>query len=140
VSFYLDTNVIVAILTPEPFSDRAERFARANPDGLLVGDFAAAEYVSVIARRVRMRELPLDEARDALTAFDFWRSRSARTIRTTAPDVATAETYLRRLDLPLLTPDAIHIALAQRLGATLVTFDRAMAASARVLGMAVTTP
>jgi predicted nucleic acid-binding protein len=87
-----------------------------------------------------MRELPLDEARDALTAFDFWRSRSARTIRTTAADVATAETYLRRLDLPLLTPDAIHIALAQRIGATLVTFDRAMAASARVLGMAVTTP
>jgi len=140
VSFYLDTNVIVAMLTPEPFSERAERFAIANPDGLLVSDFAAAEFASVIARRVRTRELRLDEGRDALIAFDVWRSRSARQIQTTAPDVAIVETYLRRLDLPLLTPDAIHIAIAQRLGAALVTFDQQMASSARVLGMAVTTP
>jgi len=117
VSFYLDTNVIVAILTPEPFSDRAEPFARANPDSLLVSDFAAAEFASVIARRVRTQELPLDEAHGALTVFDLWRSRSARTIETTAPDVATAETYLRRLDLTLLTPDALHIAIAERIGA-----------------------
>jgi predicted nucleic acid-binding protein len=55
-------------------------------------------------------------------------------------DVAAAQAYLRRLDLTLLTPDAIHIAIAGRISATLVTFDRAMAASARVLGVAVTTP
>jgi predicted nucleic acid-binding protein len=47
---------------------------------------------------------------------------------------------LRRLDLTLLTPDALHIAIAARIDATLVTFDRAMATSARALGMAVTTP
>src|SRR4029077_8790271 len=34
----------------------------------------------------------------------------------------------------LMTPDALHIAIAARIGATLVTLDRAMAASARVLG------
>jgi predicted nucleic acid-binding protein len=36
--------------------------------------------------------------------------------------------------------DALHIAIAQRLDATLVTFDQRMAASARALGMAVATP
>jgi uncharacterized protein len=54
--------------------------------------------------------------------------------------IAVATTFLRRLDLPLKTPDAIHIAIAQRLGATLVTFDRQMAASARALGTPVETP
>jgi predicted nucleic acid-binding protein len=45
-----------------------------------------------------------------------------------------------RLDLTLRTPDAIHIAIARRLDATLVTFDQRMATNARALGMAVATP
>ena len=45
--------------------------------------------------------------------------------------------FLRRLDLTLRTPDALHIAIAQRLAAELMTFDQKMAASARALGTAV---
>jgi uncharacterized protein len=47
---------------------------------------------------------------------------------------------LRRLDLTLRTSDALHIAIAQRVNATQVTFDRSMARSARALGIAVATP
>jgi uncharacterized protein len=54
-----------------------------------------------------------------------------------AGDIAQADLFVRRLDLPLLAPDAIHIAIAQRLRATLVTFDRQMATAARTLGLAV---
>jgi predicted nucleic acid-binding protein len=49
-------------------------------------------------------------------------------------DVAQAGDYLRRFDLALSAPDAIHIAAAQRLGARLVTFDRGMARAAQALG------
>jgi predicted nucleic acid-binding protein len=55
-------------------------------------------------------------------------------------DVALATAYTRRLDLPLLAPDALHISIARRLEATLVTFDRGMAAAAGALGVAVTIP
>ncbi|MGD9616467.1 MAG: PIN domain-containing protein [Alphaproteobacteria bacterium] len=55
-------------------------------------------------------------------------------------DVAAATIFLRRLDLTLRTPDAFHLAIAQRLGATLVTFDRRMAGSAGTLGVAVAVP
>ena len=41
------------------------------------------------------------------------------------------------LDLPLRTPDALNIAIAQRVGADLLTFDHKMAASARSLGTTV---
>jgi predicted nucleic acid-binding protein len=51
-----------------------------------------------------------------------------------------ADQILRRLDVNLRTPDALHITIAQRLNATLLTFDRSMAAAARALGMAVVTP
>ena len=54
--------------------------------------------------------------------------------------LALASCGVRVRDLTLRTPDAIHIALAQRISATLVTFDQRMATSARALGMAVATP
>ena len=55
-------------------------------------------------------------------------------------DVASATAFLRRLDLTLRTSDALHIAIAQRIGATLVTFDRQMADSTRTPGVAVAVP
>ncbi len=45
-----------------------------------------------------------------------------------------AEAFVRRLDLALRTPDALHIAMAQRVDATLVTFDEKMATCAKALG------
>ena len=73
------------------------------------------------------------------SAFDSWAVRSVQSIEVIAADIAVATTFLRRLDLTLRTPDAIHIAIARRIGATLVTFER-MAESARALSMAVATP
>jgi uncharacterized protein len=140
VRSYLDASVLVALLAPEPLSARADGFVRANPTGLTVSDFAIAELASAIARRVRTKECTLDEARADLADFDAWMKRSAEFIETAPADIAVASTFLRRLDLPLKTPDAIHIAIAQRVDATLVTFDRQMAAAARALGTIIATP
>jgi predicted nucleic acid-binding protein len=49
-------------------------------------------------------------------------------------DRSAADLFIRRLDLPLRAPDAINIAIAQRVGATLATFDDKMAECARTLG------
>jgi predicted nucleic acid-binding protein len=140
VEFYLDTSFLVALLISEPFTDRAEGFARSEPTSLIVSDFAAAEFASAVSRRVRTREYTIEQGRTALTTFDNWVAGASRQIGGTPIDIAFATTFLRRLDLPLKTPDAIHIAIAQRVGATLVTFDRQMAASARALGTPVETP
>ena len=56
-----------------------------------------------------------------------------------AQDVAYATACMRRFDLPLRTPDAIHLAIARR-SATLVTFEGQMAASAEALGISCATP
>jgi predicted nucleic acid-binding protein len=139
-SNYLDASILVAVLTVEAFSERADRFVRDHPSGVIISDFAAAEFASAIARRVGMREVTVDDARSDLSAFDSWAARSVQLIEVTAADVALATAFLRRLDLTLRTPDAIHIAIAQRINATLVTFDQRMSESARALGMAVATP
>lgn len=140
MSLYLDANILVALLTPEPLSERADDFVRDRSERLIVSDFAAAEFASAIARRVRMRETTIGDARKDLADFDVWAARSAERTDLGPGDVALATTYIRRLDLNLPAPDAIHIAIVRRLDATLATFDRQMAAAARALGMAVATP
>jgi predicted nucleic acid-binding protein len=57
-------------------------------------------------------------------------------VQTTASDIASAAAFIRRLDLNLRAPDAINIAIADRVGAALATFDERMAASARALKVA----
>jgi uncharacterized protein len=140
VSLYLDANILVALLTVEPLSERADDFIQGNAERLIVSDFAAAEFASAIARRVRTRETTVEDARKDLADFDIWTARLTERTELNADDVAAATGYMRRLDLALLTPDAMHIAIAQRLDAMLATFDRQMAAAARALGITVAIP
>jgi predicted nucleic acid-binding protein len=140
VSLYLDASVLVALFVIDPASARAAGFLASHPAIILVSDFGAAEFSSAVARRVRMRDLTREDALLAFEHFDAWTTRAAGRREITTADIGAADQTLRRLDVNLRTPDALHIAIAQRLDATLVTFDRGMAAAARALGMAVATP
>jgi uncharacterized protein len=90
--------------------------------------------------KCQIRTTSIADAQTDLVEFDAWAARLTERTNLNTRDVATAAIYLRRLDLTSATPDALHIAIAGRLGATLVTIDHGMAAAARVLGMAVATP
>jgi uncharacterized protein len=137
VSLYLDASVIVALITKDVFTTRAESYVRKNAPILIVSDFAAAEFASVIARRVRVREITRQIARIVFTEFDAWMIRGTEHVETTTADVMDAGRSLRRLDLPLRTADALNIAIARRIGATLMTFDEKMAAAATAIGVTV---
>ena len=135
LSVYLDANVLVAFFATDPFSSRAVAFLQTQTPALVISDFAAAEFASAIARRVRMNELLRDQASRAFANFDIWLGQAATRIEVTSADVRAAAAMLRRLDLTLRTPDAINIAIAQRVGAELATFDARMAGNARALGV-----
>ena len=134
MSVYLDASVLVALFTNDPLTVRAETFLRANPLVLIVSDFAAAEFSSVIARHVRTKDIKKGDARIVFSNFDTWTARTAQRAHISPADITSAEVLLRRIDLALRTPDAINIAMAQRMEATLVTFDKKMAAAARSIG------
>ena len=131
---YLDASILVALLTEDSLSARADAFLYAQRPILVVSDFAAAEFSSAIARLVRKQRITADEARVAFSTFDVWVSRTTEWVTTAAADVKAAQAYLRRLDLTLRTPEALNIAIAQRAGAALATFDEKMAGGARALG------
>ena len=71
-----------------------------------------------------------------MDTFDIWLAGGER-VAFTSEDLRAADTILRRFDLPLRAPDAIHLSIASRIGATLATFDSQMAACAVALGVAV---
>jgi predicted nucleic acid-binding protein len=137
VSLYLDASVLVALFTSDALTARADAWLRARQPAVVVSDFAAAEFALAIVRRVRTGELAADDARGVFTTFDDWTARVAGRVETSPADVSTAAAYLRRLDLTLRTPDALNIAIAQRIDVQLLTFDRKMAASASALGLLV---
>ncbi len=137
MNLYLDASVLVALLTKDVFTSRAETYIRANAPILIVSDFAAAEFASVIARRLRVREITEPIARVVFAELDAWVIRTTEHAETTTADIIAAAGALRRLDLPLRTADAVNIAIARRIGATLMTFDEKMAASAKALGVGV---
>ncbi len=135
VSVYLDASVLVALFSTDTFTGRARAFLRSRLPFLVVSDFAAAEFASAIARQVRTRQTTEGIARMAFTDFDSWTATEAGRTAVVPADVALAGSFLRRLNLPLRTADALNIAIAVRLGASLASFDVKMQVCAEALGL-----
>ena len=134
MSVYLDASVLVAAFIDDKFSPRADAFLRSTSTDVIVSDFASLEFSSVVARKVRARELRRKEALAAFENFDVWSIRVASRAETHPTDLEVASSFVRRLDLALKGPDAMNIAIAIRLRAAIATFDRRMAECARALG------
>jgi predicted nucleic acid-binding protein len=137
VSVYLDASVLVALFTEDALTSRAVAFLQNSPTVVVISDFSAAEFASAIAHNVRIGQFAAEVALVVFSTFDAWTAREPQREQLTSADIVTAAAFIRRLDLALRTPDAINIAIAQRIGADLVTFDGQMAAAGRALGMTV---
>jgi predicted nucleic acid-binding protein len=138
VSVYLDTSVLASLfIDTDVFASRAATFFSQADDVLVVSDFAAAEFASVLSRLTRMNQIQQSRTRAIFDAFDIWRARFADEGDTVSSDLLAATTIIRRLDLNLRAPDAINLAIALRLAASVATFDRRMAQNARALGITV---
>jgi predicted nucleic acid-binding protein len=137
MSVYLDASVLIPLFVPDPHTARATALLRRLSEPLAISDLAAAEFASGISRLVRISDLDADEARKAFAGFDLWSERTSQRVELVPADLKAAESSLRRLDVPLTTPDVLHIAAALRLGFGLATFDDRMAASAKRLGASI---
>jgi predicted nucleic acid-binding protein len=104
---------------------------------LIVSDLAAAEFSAGVARRHRVGDITGPEAAQVFAAFDAWLALLGPQPAIETIDFVAATALIRRLDLGLRMPDATNIAMAQRLGANLFTFDKKMAAAARAIGLPV---
>lgn len=134
---YLDSSVVLPTLVGEPASPSVDAFMSTVEQELLVSDFAAAEVASALSRLVRTGRIQASDGAACLADFDVWRAAMTILAEIHAADLRLAGVYVRRFDLALRAPDALHLAIAHRLDVALVTLDRRMAAAARELGVAV---
>jgi uncharacterized protein len=140
LSAYLDTSVLLPTLIAEPVTEAVYDCLGACEQELLISDFAAAEVASALSRLIRMATLTNADASARLADFDAWRAAMSLPVDIAASDARLAYMYVRRFDLGLRAPDALHLAIARRLDATLITLDRRLAAAAREMGIAVNVP
>jgi uncharacterized protein len=129
-----DASIIVPLFVDETKS--LDIMALINASGPpIVSDFALGEVSSALSIRVRRREIGSSEAADILLDLDGWVVRRAQRVATEADDVVRAMQFVRRFELALKMPDALHLAIAWRIGSPIATHDRRQAAAAAALGL-----
>lgn len=140
LSPYLDTSVIVPLFAADALAGRASAWIRTQHHPCIISDFTCLEFTSVMARKHRARDLTEAEVRRAIERFNHWRGAVAQAATVTSTDIERSRGWIARLDITLRAPDAIHLALAHRMGIPVVTFDRGMAAAAPTLSIPVAEP
>ncbi len=138
MSLYLDASVLLPTLIKEPGSPRVDRFVSQATAPFWVSEFAAAEVASAMSRLVRTGVLEAANAQARLADFDAWRATDATLIDVEGADIRLAGVIVRRFDLMLRAPDAVHVAICRRLSGRLVTMDHRLATAAGDLGVMVT--
>ncbi|MEG3165592.1 type II toxin-antitoxin system VapC family toxin [Sphingomonas sp. PB2P19] len=130
----MSTSAFAMIVLQDPgFAAVKDWIRDAAPDPV-VCDFGWGEFVSAVGLRIRSHWI-VRSAGDRVLAVASQVSMRWRRIEICSDDIAVATGFVARYDLALRLPDAIPVALAQRLACTLVTTDHQQLRAARSLGI-----
>ncbi len=134
---YLDTSVLVAYYVPESLSTLAQQRLVAA-QGVMVSELTHTEFVSALSLRLRIGDLTHEAVQQVTTLFAGHLAQGLYLpLHLTSAVYRQAQAYITRYDLPLKTPDALHLAAAALEQAPLITADRQLARNAQFLGVAV---
>lgn len=125
MKLYFDASVIVRLLNGD---ETVASLARDETP--LVSSFAVGEVGSVLSRLVRTNEIDPSSADAWLANFDEWCEEAALIVDTEAADIRAAARLVRQYSLKMKLPDTVHLILARRLEALLVTGDRRLVMAA----------
>jgi len=104
-------------------------------ESLAISDLCRAEFIAAISMHVRMRRYPAAIGHALIDDFETWAVANTNTCQIEPADTSDAAAFLRRFDLKLRTPDAIHLGICRRLGARLLSYDVDQVAAALDLGI-----
>ena len=136
---YCDASLIVALIVEETRSDVAATWIEGrSQDDLAVSGWVMTEVASALAMKFRMGVLSRGR-RDA--AEHVWRRTAIgmTIVEVVAADFDRAVTLVDAGPHGLRAGDALHVAIAQRRGFSLATFDRGMIDAARAVNVAIAT-
>lgn len=136
---YPDTCLLLPLFIEEEGSavaqSMAAEFTRGGELPLLVSELTCLEFHSVVSKYVRTGTIAKKHARAVMGAFERQCDEQFIVLPVESKNYTAARGHIARLDTALRSFDALHLAVADANGCTLVTADRQLAAAAATLGV-----
>lgn len=135
----LDASIIGTLLFDDRGAAELSGWIEDNLTQAIGSNFAWGEVIGALGVKVRATGMRPEHARllieDFAASVDRWDR-----IDVVAQDIDNAIESIADLTLALRLPDAIHIVVARRIGATLITSDRQQLRAAIQLGVSAINP
>ncbi len=133
---YVDTSVIVALLTVEPSTQRVTTWYTALRDTPTCSDWLLTEFSSALSIKRRTDQLSEANAKRVRKEFALLAEGGLRIVPVSRGAFEQAAELVKRHDRGLRAGDALHLAVALELGAShMATLDKTLAANAKRNGM-----
>ena len=135
---YADTNLLLSLLCEDDLSGAADAWYRKVEQPVAISLWGVLEFRSNIGLRVRKGWLPRVKGQAAISELDQLTRASLHSLVPTEGDFVKARDWLASPGCALRSGDALHLAIAFGHGCVeFVSFDRALGAAAKKLGLPV---
>jgi uncharacterized protein len=132
---YLDTSLIVTALSNEDLSVPAQEWLSAqDPEELVISEWTITEVSSALAIKLRRGDIDVAARAMLLAEFNRLAAESFTVLTVTGQHFRTAAHFVDSHEFGLRAGDALHLAIASKHGATLVTLDEKLAVGGLGLG------
>ncbi|MDB5523315.1 MAG: PilT protein-like protein [Rhizobium sp.] len=131
---YFDSSVLVCLLSSETRTEALQAwFSKQDADELHVSDWNVSEFYSAMAFKKRTQQVTAEQRLGAEQVFEAYLRRYFKTLPVPSACFRRAAEIVRREDVNLRAPDALHLAIVEANGMKLCTLDKKMHEAAGIL-------
>ena len=136
MKYYIDTSALVSVIAQEADAFRMRDWLDSNAGGsLIIGDWVETEFSAALSIKMRNRQIDQESRAAALGEFARLARESFEILPVLRSHFRAATRFANVPALGVRAGDALHLAIAADIGATIITYDRRMAEAAPVLGI-----
>jgi uncharacterized protein len=133
---YVDTSVIVALLTVEPKTTDVTAWYAGLRDAPICADWLLVEFASAVSIKLRSRQLSEAHAKRVRMEFDRFTAGGLRLVPVSRTAFIQAAAMVKQHQHGLRAGDSLHLAVALELNVSYIaTLDGTLARNARRRGL-----